>query len=103
MADVSSDVSDAKAYLLTKNKDGASVYEHLSAVLATLLSERPENAIDVLDQVSGAIKAGAYKPASDIAVRWFLPPPPRRRFFAALTRGARVLFSRRPRRRRRPP
>jgi hypothetical protein len=38
-----------------------------AGAVAALLSERPENAMDVLDQVSGAIKAGAFKPASDIA------------------------------------
>ncbi len=64
------DVLDAKAYLLTKSSaSGVSVYEHLEAVLAQLLSERPDNAADTLEQVSLALKAGAFRPHSDIPVR----------------------------------
>ncbi len=74
--DVSADVLDAKAYLLTKNAHGMSVYEHLTAVLSQLLSERPDNAVDTLEQISAALKSGAYKPHSDIPVRMERPGMP---------------------------
>ena len=61
--DLNTDVLDAKAFLLQKNAQGVSVYDHLSRVLAALLAERPAAAVEALEEVSAAVKAGTYAPA----------------------------------------
>jgi radial spoke head protein 4A len=56
----------AKTYLRQTNEDGVSIYSHLTEVLATLLSTKPENPLDQLEGVSLQCKKGHYSPASTI-------------------------------------
>ena len=44
------------------NKDGVSVYSHLTEVLASLLDTKPPNALEMLEGMSLAKKAAHYKP-----------------------------------------
>lgn len=50
-----------KAFLRQTNKDGVSVYSHLTEVLATLLDTKG-NSLDMLEGVSKAVKAKHYQP-----------------------------------------
>jgi len=61
-----------KAYLRKTDANGVSVYSHLTEVLATLLSEKPANALDMLEGVSLACKKAHYKASDEITV----PEPP---------------------------
>ncbi|KAG9478149.1 radial spoke head protein 6 homolog A-like [Eleutherodactylus coqui] len=45
-------IKNAKAYLLKAGPSGVSLYEHLSALLSRILSERPTNALETLEQMS---------------------------------------------------
>ncbi|XP_075042091.1 radial spoke head protein 6 homolog A-like [Mixophyes fleayi] len=45
-------IQNAKAYLLQAGPSGVSLYEHLSALLSRILSERPPNALEILEQLS---------------------------------------------------
>ena len=65
-------VADAKAFLRKTNADGVSVYSHLTEVLATLLDQKPDNALDVLEGVSLACKQKHYIPALAVVPQ---PPP----------------------------
>jgi radial spoke head protein 4A len=51
-----------KAFLRATNKDGVSVYSHLTEVLATLLDQKAPNSLDMLEGVSKAVKAKHYQP-----------------------------------------
>ena len=51
-----------QAYLLkTSTKTGISVYDHLSNVLEHLLDERPDNAVDILEDVSSQVKREKFE------------------------------------------
>jgi hypothetical protein len=65
-------VADAKAFLRKTNADGVSVYSHLTEVLATLLDQKPDNALDALEGVSLACKQKHYIPALAVVPQ---PPP----------------------------
>lgn len=56
-------VEAAKAYLMTANSSGVSLYDHLSEVLSKILAEKPENALEQLEAISAQIKASRYSPA----------------------------------------
>lgn len=59
MADL--EFEKAKAYLL---QGSSSVYDHLAGVLGKLLEEKPDNALDILDDVSRQVKGEAFKDTS---------------------------------------
>lgn len=46
-------IQNAKAYLLkTSSKSGLNLYDHLSAMLTNVLDKRPENAVDIIENIS---------------------------------------------------
>ncbi|KAK2508004.1 hypothetical protein MC885_009939 [Smutsia gigantea] len=50
-------IQNAKTYLLkTSNKSGLNLYDHLSNMLTKILDERPENAVDVIENISQDVK-----------------------------------------------
>ncbi|XP_063289386.1 radial spoke head protein 6 homolog A [Pelobates fuscus] len=49
-------IRNAKAYLLQADKSGLSLYEHLSALLSRILSERPPNALESLAELSSELQ-----------------------------------------------
>lgn len=55
-------MEDAKTYLRKTNKDGVSVYSHLTTVLATLLDQQPSSALDCFESVSLSCKKAHYTP-----------------------------------------
>lgn len=61
-----SEVAAGKAFLRKTNADGVSVYSHITEVLATLLAQKPENALDVLEGVSLACKQKHYSAAATV-------------------------------------
>lgn len=53
---------NSKAYLLTaSDKTGINLYDHLSKVLSKILDERPENVVDVFEDVSKDEKRAKFK------------------------------------------
>ena len=60
-----------KAFLRSTNAHGVSVYSHLTEVLANLLSEKPDNALDFFEGVSLACKKSHYS-----AVMTMMPDVP---------------------------
>ncbi|XP_073405449.1 radial spoke head protein 6 homolog A-like isoform X2 [Dendrobates tinctorius] len=48
-------IKNAKAYLLQASPSGVSLYEHLSGLLSRILSERPPNALEILEQMSAEL------------------------------------------------
>ncbi|GBG32879.1 Radial spoke head protein 6-like A [Hondaea fermentalgiana] len=51
------DFEVAKAFLL-KDQDGSNLFDHVADVLLKVISERPENALQVFEQLSASVKAG---------------------------------------------
>ncbi|KAM9676167.1 radial spoke head protein 4 homolog A [Dama dama] len=50
-------IQNAKAYLLkTSSKSGLNLYDHLSEMLTKVLDERPENAVDIIENISQDVK-----------------------------------------------
>uniref|UniRef100_A0A8C5Q8E0 Radial spoke head component 4A n=1 Tax=Leptobrachium leishanense TaxID=445787 RepID=A0A8C5Q8E0_9ANUR len=49
-------IRNAKAFLLQADKSGLSLYEHLSALLSRILSERPPNALESLAELSSELQ-----------------------------------------------
>ncbi|XP_057595518.1 radial spoke head protein 4 homolog A isoform X2 [Hippopotamus amphibius kiboko] len=50
-------IQNAKAYLLkTSSKSGLNLYDHLSEMLTKVLDKRPENAVDIIENVSQDVK-----------------------------------------------
>uniref|UniRef100_A0A8D1ZUQ7 Radial spoke head component 4A n=1 Tax=Sus scrofa TaxID=9823 RepID=A0A8D1ZUQ7_PIG len=46
-------IQNAKAYLLkTSSKSGLNLYDHLSEMLTNVLDKRPENAVDIIENIS---------------------------------------------------
>ncbi|EGD80968.1 hypothetical protein PTSG_01550 [Salpingoeca rosetta] len=61
------DFESAKAFLLqASDHSGLSVYEHLSTLITRLLDERPNNAADVVEQLSFQIKADKFAPEDSL-------------------------------------
>ena len=52
-----------KTYLRQTNEQGASVYSHLTDVLATLLDQKPSDALGMLEGISLSCKASTYAPS----------------------------------------
>eukprot|EP00742_Colponemidia_sp_Colp-10_P000571 GILJ01000625.1.p1 GENE.GILJ01000625.1~~GILJ01000625.1.p1 ORF type:complete len:473 (+),score=96.00 GILJ01000625.1:42-1421(+) len=53
-------VEEAKAFLMKESK-GDNVYDHLTQVLAKILLERPDNAVESLEQISRFVKQTTFK------------------------------------------
>ncbi|XP_049627312.1 radial spoke head protein 4 homolog A [Suncus etruscus] len=54
-------VQNAKAYLLkTSCKSGLNLYDHLSNMLIKILDERPENAVDIFENISQDVKMAHF-------------------------------------------
>ena len=53
---------EGKAFLRQTDKNGVSVYSHITEVLSTLLEKKPPNALDMLEGVSLACKSKHYDP-----------------------------------------
>ncbi|XP_007119834.1 radial spoke head protein 4 homolog A isoform X2 [Physeter macrocephalus] len=50
-------IQNAKAYLLkSSSKSGLNLYDHLSEMLTKVLDKRPENAVDIIENVSQDVK-----------------------------------------------
>uniref|UniRef100_W5NA59 Radial spoke head component 4A n=1 Tax=Lepisosteus oculatus TaxID=7918 RepID=W5NA59_LEPOC len=68
-------VRSAKAYLLKSSTEtGLNLYDHLARVLSRVLSERPENAADVFQELSGEAKRAALRQRQG-SLRDDPPPP----------------------------
>jgi len=64
---MATDFDAAKAYLMqAQGAAGVSVYDHLSDVLSKLLSEKPENAVELLENISYELKADRFAAESNI-------------------------------------
>ncbi|RNA09951.1 radial spoke head 4 -like protein, partial [Brachionus plicatilis] len=60
---------DAKAYLLqSSTKSGDNVYDHLAKVLTRLLTERPTDAVDVLEDISRLEKKEKFVSKTDTII-----------------------------------
>ncbi|KAM9667344.1 radial spoke head protein 4 homolog A isoform 1-T1 [Trichechus inunguis] len=54
-------VQNAKAYLLkTSSKSGLNLYDHLSNMLTKILDERPENAVEIIENISQDVKMAHF-------------------------------------------
>ncbi|XP_006839968.1 PREDICTED: radial spoke head protein 4 homolog A isoform X2 [Chrysochloris asiatica] len=59
-------VQNAKAYLLkTSSKSGLNLYDHLSNVLTKILNERPENAVEIIENISQDVKMAHFSKKLD--------------------------------------
>ncbi|XP_053329314.1 radial spoke head protein 6 homolog A [Spea bombifrons] len=58
-------IHNAKAFLLQADKSGVSLYEHLSALLSRILSERPPNALESLHELSSELMWARMRPGPD--------------------------------------
>jgi radial spoke head protein 4/6 len=59
------DFSAAKAYLSqASTASGLSVYDHLSSVISALLDERPNNAVDSIEDLSAKLKRERFEDTS---------------------------------------
>ncbi|XP_045355322.1 radial spoke head protein 4 homolog A isoform X1 [Leopardus geoffroyi] len=59
-------IQSAKAYLQkTSSKSGLNLYDHLSDMLAKVLDERPENAVDIIESISQDVKMGHFRKKLD--------------------------------------
>lgn len=57
---------NAKAYLLkTSSKSGLNLYDHLSNVLTKILDERPENVVDIIENISQDVKMAHFSKKLD--------------------------------------
>jgi radial spoke head protein 4A len=71
-------MEESTAFLRKTNEHGVSVYSHLTEVLATLLAQKPEDALDMLEGVSLACKKTHYAPEAVVLPEAppVLPGPP---------------------------
>lgn len=77
-----SDFLDAKAFLLkASSATGISVYDHLTNVISRLLDERPNNAVDIIEDLSSQVKHEQFKPVADTIQVCPACQHPRRRFW----------------------
>ncbi|XP_010643279.1 radial spoke head protein 4 homolog A isoform X2 [Fukomys damarensis] len=59
-------VQNAKVYLLRdSSKTGLNLYDHLSNMLTKILDERPENAVDILENISQDVKMAHFSKKLD--------------------------------------
>ncbi|KAM5283238.1 radial spoke head protein 4 homolog A isoform 2-T2 [Hipposideros larvatus] len=59
-------IQNAKAYLLqTSSKSGLNLYDHLSNMLTKILDERPENAVDIIENISQDVKISHFSKKLD--------------------------------------
>ncbi|KAM4642376.1 radial spoke head protein 6 homolog A [Discoglossus pictus] len=58
-------IRDAKAFLMQADKSGVSLYEHLSALLSRILSERPPHALESLNELSSEVHWSRLGPGGD--------------------------------------
>uniref|UniRef100_A0A2K6L5Q6 Radial spoke head component 4A n=1 Tax=Rhinopithecus bieti TaxID=61621 RepID=A0A2K6L5Q6_RHIBE len=59
-------IQNAKAYLLkTSSKSGFNLYDHLSNILTKILNERPENAVDIFENISQDVKMAHFSKKFD--------------------------------------
>ncbi|XP_008005435.2 radial spoke head protein 4 homolog A isoform X2 [Chlorocebus sabaeus] len=59
-------IQNAKAYLLkTSSKSGFNLYDHLSNMLTKILNERPENAVDIFENISQDVKMAHFRKKFD--------------------------------------
>uniref|UniRef100_A0A2K5C834 Radial spoke head component 4A n=1 Tax=Aotus nancymaae TaxID=37293 RepID=A0A2K5C834_AOTNA len=59
-------IQNAKAYLLkTSSKSGLNLYDHLSNMLTKILDERPENAVDIIENISQDVKMAHFSKKFD--------------------------------------
>ncbi|XP_054425841.1 radial spoke head protein 4 homolog A [Pteronotus mesoamericanus] len=59
-------LQSAKAYLLqTSSKSGLNLYDHLSNMLTQILDERPENAVDIIENISQDVKKAHFSKKLD--------------------------------------
>ncbi|XP_004630339.1 radial spoke head protein 4 homolog A [Octodon degus] len=59
-------VRNAKGYLLrVSSKTGLSLYDHLSNMLTKILDERPENAVDIIENISQNVKMAHFSKKLD--------------------------------------
>uniref|UniRef100_A0A8D2CQ59 Radial spoke head component 4A n=1 Tax=Sciurus vulgaris TaxID=55149 RepID=A0A8D2CQ59_SCIVU len=59
-------IHNAKAYLLrTSSKSGLNLYDHLSNVLTKILDERPDNAVDIIENISQDVKMAHFSKKLD--------------------------------------
>ena len=64
------DFESAKAFLMeASDHSGLSVYEHLSGLVTKLLDERPQNAADMIEQLSYQLKSDKFAPSDILKVR----------------------------------
>lgn len=60
-----SDFAEAKAYL-TKNVSGNNLYDHLSEVLLKLVSEKPDQSLELFEHLSMVVKQAKFKPGNGL-------------------------------------
>lgn len=66
MAPKEQDFLNAKSYLLkTSIKSNLNLYDHLSRVLTKVLNERPENVVDVFEDISKDVKRSGFTSQTD--------------------------------------
>ncbi|XP_073931951.1 radial spoke head protein 4 homolog A isoform X2 [Castor canadensis] len=59
-------IQNAKAYLLkASSKSGLNLYDHLSNMLSKILDERPENAVDIIENISQDVKVAHFSKKLD--------------------------------------
>ncbi|XP_028365800.1 radial spoke head protein 4 homolog A isoform X1 [Phyllostomus discolor] len=59
-------IQNAKAYLLkTSSQSGLNLYDHLSNMLTKILDERPENAVDIIENISQDVKMAHFSKKLD--------------------------------------
>ncbi|KAL2792470.1 radial spoke head protein 4-like protein A isoform 2 [Daubentonia madagascariensis] len=59
-------IQNAKAFLLkTSSKSGLNLYDHLSSMLTKILDERPENAVDIIENISQDVKMAHFSKKLD--------------------------------------
>uniref|UniRef100_F6Z8X8 Radial spoke head component 4A n=1 Tax=Monodelphis domestica TaxID=13616 RepID=F6Z8X8_MONDO len=57
---------NAKAYLLKRSsKSGLNLYDHLSKILTRILDERPENVVDIIENISQDVKMAHFNKKLD--------------------------------------
>ncbi|XP_077018845.1 radial spoke head protein 4 homolog A isoform X2 [Tamandua tetradactyla] len=59
-------VQNAKAYLLkSSSKSSLNLYDHLTSMLTKILDERPENAVDIIENISQDVKVAHFRKKLD--------------------------------------
>jgi len=67
-------IQNAKAFLLkSSTKTKQSLYDHLAKVLTKVLDERPENAVDVIENISKTVKRETFNSKADSKLDQYVP------------------------------